>query len=320
MTTDLYATVTARIIAALEAGTPPWIRPWRGGGADAAPANATTARAYRGINILLLNLRAMASGYSRSRWLTFQQALSVGAHVRKGEQGTQIVFFKLHEVDKGGAGGAEPTAPAEDRRVVPLLRSFTVFNVDQVDGLPEALAAKPAAAAEWDPVEVAEGILERSGATVRHGGSRAFYAPDPDLIQLPARSAFECAGDYYATALHELTHWTGHSTRCDRPLGRRHGIDAYAYEELVAEMGSAFLTDYCGIQGRLQHASYIASWLTALRGDKRLIFTAASQAQKAADYLMPKPTDVAALMPLADAGCLSSTQFPGPHGPFPAPG
>ena len=118
---------------------------------------------------------------------------------------------------------------------------------------------------------------------------------------MPPRSAFECAGDYYATALHELTHWTGHSTRCNRAVSRRHGIDAYAFEELIAEMGAAFLTDYCGIVGRLQHASYIASWLAALRNDKRLIFTAAGQAQKAADYLLPKPTEVEAVMPVAVA-------------------
>ncbi len=297
---DLYASVTERIVAALEAGTPPWICPWRGVGVDARPANAATARPYRGINVLLLNLRAMTCGYSRSRWLTFAQALAAGGHVRKGEQGTQIVFFKMHEVDAAGLA----RQPSEERKVIPLLRAFKVFNVDQVDGLPEALAAKPAPPAGWEPLVVADNIVAESGAQIRHGGSRAFYVPDADLIQMPPRSAFDCAGDYYATALHELTHWTGHAGRCNRPLGRRHGIDAYAFEELVAEMGSAFLTDYCGIVGRMQHASYIASWLAALRNDKRLIFAAASQAQKAADYLLPKPTELAAvkpLMPLAEA-------------------
>ena len=297
--TDLYASVTERIITALEAGTPPWICPWHGVGVDARPANATSGRPYRGINVLLLNLRAMVDGFAHSRWLTFQQALAVGGHVRRGEQGTQVVFFKLHEVDKPGA--AHPGADDADRRVVPLLRAFTVFNVEQVDGLPEPLAARSPAPAGWEPLQVAEDILGASGAVVRHGGSRAFYMPDADLIQLPPQTALDCAGDYYATALHELTHWTGHASRCNRPLGRRQGIDAYAFEELVAEMGAAFLTDHCGIVGRLQHASYIASWLQALRGDKRLIFTAAAQAQKAADYLLPKPTEVEAEMPLKAA-------------------
>ena len=277
---DLYASVTARIVAALEAGTSPWSCPWRGQGVDARPANATTGRVYRGINVLLLNLRAMAEGYASNRWLTFAQAQALGAHVRKGEHGSQIVFFKLHELDEPAA--AEP----DQRRVVPLLRAFTVFNVDQVDGLPEAMRAQPLPPTGWQPIEAAERILAASGARVCHGGSKAFYAPGPDQIQMPPRQAFDSAADYYATALHELTHWSGHPSRCNRPLGMRHGIDAYAFEELVAEMGSAFLADYCGLVGRLQHASYIASWLQALRNDKRLIFTASSQAQKAADFLL----------------------------------
>ena len=286
---DTYTAITQRIIEALEAGTPPWSCPWRGSGVDSRPANATTARPYRGINVLLLNLQAMLQGYSSSRWLTYQQARAADAWVRKGEQGTQIVFFKMHDFDKASHPESDGSA---DRRLVPLLRLFTVFHVSQCEGLPEALIEKPAEPSTWEPLEQAERILVGSGAHVQHGGSRAFYAPGPDLIQMPPRSAFDCAGDYYATALHELTHWTGHESRCNRPLGRRHGIEAYAYEELVAEMGSAFLTDHCGLVGRVEHASYIASWLQALKNDKRLIFTAASQAQKSADYLLPKPTEV----------------------------
>lgn len=295
---DLYETVTRQIIAALEAGTPPWQCPWRGAGVDARPANATSGRMYRGVNVLLLNLRALVDGFQHSRWLTFQQALAVGGHVRKGERGTQIVFFKMHEFDKAAHPDSDGSA---DRRVVPLLRAFTVFNVDQIDGLPEGLVPAPLEPGSWEPLDAADHILARSGAQIRHGGSKAFYAPDPDLIQLPPQSAFDCAGDYYATALHELTHWTGHPSRCNRVLGRRHGIDAYAFEELVAEMGSAFLTDYCGLVGRIQHASYIASWLEALRNDKRLIFTAASQAQRAADFLLSAGSQEPALSASADA-------------------
>lgn len=295
---DLYATVTQRIIAALEAGTPPWQCPWRRDGADSRPANATTGRPYRGVNVLLLNLQAMSCGYRSSRWLTYQQARAADAYVRKGEQGTLIVFFKMREVDKASH---QEAANDPERRLVPLLKASTVFNVDQVDGLPDDLMPPPLEPGSWEPRDAAEHILTESGATVQHGGSKAFYAPGPDLIQLPPRSAFDCAGDYYATALHELTHWTGHPSRCNRPLGRRRGIDAYAFEELVAEMGSAFLTDYCGLVGRMQHASYVASWLQALRKDKRLIFTASSQAQKAADYLLPELTEAEAVMPLAEA-------------------
>ncbi|MDE2160964.1 MAG: DUF1738 domain-containing protein, partial [Burkholderiales bacterium] len=280
-----------------EAGTPPWIRPWTGSDLDAAPANATTLRQYRGINVLLLNLQSMSRGFERNRWLTFQQALNVGACVRRGEHGTPVVFFKMHELDTVGA----ERWPSEERRVIPLLRSFTVFNVSQVDGLPEALAAPIVEPGSWEPLDAADRILADSGAKFRHGGARAFYAPSEDLIQLPPQTAFSTATDYYATALHELTHWTGHPSRCNRVLGKRHGIDAYAFEELIAEMGAAFLTSHCRLPGRLQHDSYIASWLQALKNDKRLIFTAASQAQKAADYLLPEPTEVAALMPLAEA-------------------
>jgi antirestriction protein ArdC len=179
--------------------------------------------------------------------------------------------------------------------VVPLLRTFTVFNAAQIDGLPPALVAPEVEPCSvWDASATADRILDDSGARIRHGGARAFYLVSEDLIQLPPHSAFANAGDYYATALHELTHWTGHPGRCDRPLGKRHGIDAYAFEELIAEMGAAFLTNHCRLPGKLQHASYIASWLTALRGDKRLIFSAASQAQKAADFLIPQPLTVEA--------------------------
>jgi antirestriction protein ArdC len=291
---DIYQSVTDQIIAALEAGTPPWICPWQGNDADMAPANLSTRRRYRGINVLLLNLQSMLHGYGSNRWLTFQQARSLGACVRKGEHGTAIVFFKMHELGTA----ADPEAA---RRVVPLLRTFTVFNAAQVDDLPPALTPVIEPYAAWDASLAADRILEESHARIRHGGARAYYMPSEDVIQLPPHTSFANATDYYATALHELTHWTGHPDRCSRPLGRRHGIDAYAFEELVAEMGSAFLTNHCRLPGKLQHESYIASWLTALRNDKRLIFSAASLAQRAADYLLPCTTEQDEVMPLAAA-------------------
>lgn len=255
---DLYQTVTEQVVIALESGTQPWIRPWTGADHDPVPANATTRRPYRGINVLLLNMHSVARGFEHNRWLTFQQALSVGACVRKGEHGTPVVFFKMHEV---GAGDVEQR-PADARKVIPLLRSFTVFNVAQVDGLPAALVPATAPVNVWDALDIADELIRASGADVRHGGSRAFYTPDEDFIQLPPRAAFTSVTDYYATALHELTHWTGHEARCHRVLGKRHGIDAYAFEELIAEMGSAFLSSHCRLPGKLQHASYIGSWLT----------------------------------------------------------
>ena len=278
---DLYQTVTAKIITALEAGTAPWICPWATSPGLALPANLSSGRAYRGVNVLLLNMQQMAHGYSLNRWLTFNQARALGGCVRKGEHGSTIVFFKLLERDEA--------ANDERRKVIPLLRAFTVFNAAQVDGLPEAMTAVPAPPEGWSPVDAAEAVLEASGAVIRHGGDKAFYSPAQDIIQLPNAGQFPQAVAYYAIALHELTHWTGAPDRCNRPLLGRQHIEAYAYEELVAEMGAAFLCSHCGIAGELQHASYISHWLTALKSDKRLIFSAASQAQKAVDFLLPQP-------------------------------
>ncbi len=283
---DLYQSVTDQIITALEAGTPPWVCPWARGQGSALPANLGTKRAYRGINVLLLNMQQQAHGYPLNRWLTFQQALALGGCVRKGEHGTGIVFFKILERE-----ASMPRAANDEsgRKTIPLIRSFTVFNAAQIDGLPEGLTALPAPIEGWTPIGAADEVLARSGALIRHGGDRAFYRPADDIIQMPPPAAFQQAGSYYATALHELTHWSGAPGRCNRELRSRQHIEAYAFEELVAEMGAAFLSSHCGLPGELQHASYIAHWLQALRNDKRLIFTAASLAQKAADYLLPEP-------------------------------
>ena len=295
-TVDLYAEVTNQIIAALEAGTTPWACPWDREHGSLMPANLTTSRRYRGINVLLLNLRQIAAGYPTNRWLTFQQAHSLGAHVRRGESGTRIVFFKLLERDDvpgaapdGITAGRFQAANDEpSRKVIPLLRSFTVFNEAQVEGLPAHLTWPTAPQPEGDTHAAAEALLSRSGAVIQHGGNRAFYSPSLDLIQMPPVEFFVNFERYYSTALHELTHWTGHPGRCSRALANRQHIEAYAFEELVAEMGSAFLSSHCGLQGQLHHASYIASWLQALRNDKRLVFSAASLAQKAMDFLVPE--------------------------------
>lgn len=299
-TVDLYAEVTNQIIAALEAGTSPWACPWDREHGSLMPANLSTGRRYRGINVLLLNLRQIAGGFPTNRWVTFQQAHSLGAHVRRGESGTRIVFFKLLERDDvtGGVANGIPVGrfqAANDepsRKVIPLLRSFTVFNEAQVEGLPAHLTWQQAPQPEGDTYAAAEALLARSGAVIQHGGSRAFYSPSLDLIQMPPVEFFVNFERYYGTALHELTHWTGHPSRCSRTLANRQHIEAYAFEELVAEMGSAFLSSHCGLQGELHHASYIASWLEALRNDKRLVFSAASLAQKAMDFLVPELVSV----------------------------
>ena len=279
---DVYQDVTNTIIAALQSGTPPWVHPWDAG--ELRPLNLSSGRHYRGINVVLLNLRARQCGYRLNRWLTYQQAKALGAHVRKGEQGTDVILFKLHEL--GSQTPPDCEGSAEERRVIPLMRSFTVFNAAQIADLPAAMLPEPAQKAIWQACEAAEAILETSGADIRHGGSRAYYNHTEDRIQLPEREAFASATDYARVALHELTHWTGAPSRCNRPLLGRQHIEAYAFEELVAEMGAAFLCNHCGLQATLQHAAYIESWLKALKSDKKLIFTAATQAQRAADFVL----------------------------------
>ena len=286
MSRDLYQEVTDRIIASLEAGVAPWIKPWAAD-ADPLPVNAASRRPYRGINVVLLSLAAQARGYARNAWLTYRQASELGAQVRGGERSTQIVFYQLREL-----AGAERPEMHEDElkpKVVPLLRAYHVFNVAQIDRLPERLNPPPVPAS-WDPCREAEWYLGISGVEIRHGGSMAFYSPLEDRIQLPDPSAFADRASYYATGLHESIHATGHPDRLNRVLGRRFGEAAYAMEELVAEIGSAFLCACCRLEGRLQHAEYIGEWLKVLKNDKRAVFTAATKAQQAADFLEAKAT------------------------------
>lgn len=272
MNNDFYQNVTNRIVAAIEAGTPPWVRPWSV--IDQRPHNAATKRSYRGINTVLLTLEAGLKGYASSAWLTYRQATAMGGQVRGGERGTAVVLYKLHEL---------PDAEGE-KKVIPLMRCFTVFNTAQIDGLPEtpALRARPT----FDPHVEAEAVLTASGAEVRYGSQAAYYHTALDLIYLPEKNTFTDQGAFYSTALHELVHWTGHSTRCNRNLSGRFAKDAYAAEELIAELGSAFLCAHCRIDGRLQHSAYLHSWLQVLKQDKRAIFTASAKAQQAADLLL----------------------------------
>ena len=281
MNRDLYAEVTARIIAALEAGVTPWTIPWSVD-FDPTPINAVSRRGYRGINAVLLTLESQTKGFSRNAWLTYHQAQELGAQVRAGESGSPIVFYKLQELPHMTT--VEELEDQPRLKVVPLLRNFTVFNVAQVDRLPEGLRVKEAIAS-WDPQQAAETILKSSGADIRHGGYMAFYDPADDRIQLPERGHFHDGAAYYSTALHELTHWTGHAKRLNRTLESRFGGAAYAMEELIAEMGSAFLCASCYLEGRMRHAGYIDRWLEVLRRDKRAVFAAAAKAQKATDYI-----------------------------------
>lgn len=271
---DMYQTVTDNIIRALEAGVKPWVCPWTGNGADfGLPANFSTGTAYSGINIMLLWSSAAEQGYTDSRWLTYKQAAEQGGQVRKGEHGTTIIYYKMLEKEN----------EAGETEHIPMLKTFTVFNVQQIDNLAVEYAALPAAS--FDPIEKAEALTARSGAKITEKGIQAFYRSATDEIYLPERFRFNNAADFYATQLHELIHWTGAKSRLNREKGDKYGSDKYAFEELIAELGCAFLMADLGITGDVQHESYISSWLKALNDDKRFIFKAASAASKAHRYL-----------------------------------
>ncbi len=291
---SLYDEVTARIIAELEAGRVPWVQPWSStacggaGGAGAVPClprNALTSRSYSGINILLLWASALASGWQRPGWLTFRQALAAGGNVRKGEHGTQIVyadrFTPETEKERARENGSEA-------RSIAFLKRFTVFNVAQCEGLPDELMPQPVALPEREIVPVAEAVITASGVDFRIGGDKAFYAPGADYVQVPPQQAFQDQVNYYRTCLHELTHATGHKSRLGRDLTNGFGSKDYAREELIAEMGSAFLCASLGIVPTVRHADYIGAWLEVLREDSRAIFRAASMASKASDWLLTR--------------------------------
>lgn len=283
-----YDDVTARIVAALEAGTPPWVQPWRRDGTGGSmPYNAATGRAYHGINTVLL--MGAGAGYPGNGWITFKQATDAGGHVRQGEHGVPIVFWKFSKPAPGAAGddGAAAGDDATARRA-PLCRVYYVFNLAQCDRV-ELPSRAPVAVAPSRPE--LDCWIERTGAEIRHGGDRAYYSPVGDYVQMPNRSAFPDQDHYYSTALHELTHWTGGERRLAREFGRRFGDSAYAVEELIAEMGSAFLCSAAGVPlETLQHPAYLGHWVKVLRADNRAIFTAARAAQTAADYLIAKMT------------------------------
>lgn len=280
---SLYEEVTATIITQLEEGVFPWVRPWSKAKASLGlPRNAVTKRAYSGINILVLWGAVIEGGYPSQDWLTFRQAQAAGGCVRKGERG-RTVFYADRFTPKDER---EQVESGEEARSIPFLKRFTVFNAAQCDGLPEGLVTEPAPLPERELHYAAEDLIAASGADFRIGGAQAFYSPSGDFVMVPPQPAFHHQIDYYRTALHELGHWTGHSSRLDRDQIGRFGSAPYAREELVAELASAFLCSALGIEPTVRHADYLGSWLEVLRADNRAIFRAASQASKAAEFLL----------------------------------
>ena len=273
---NFYEEMTGKIIAALEKGTAPWQRPWNG---REAHQNAFTKRCYTGVNQLALEVAGMEiDGGQDPRWLTFMQAKERGLNIKKGAKGTHVILWKPMEDKKN---------EEEDAEIVAVWQKvFTVFHASQIDGIKEYV---PPEITEIESHERAEKIIADSKAKIVFGGGRAFYRPADDFIQLPPKEDFKTTEGYYSTLLHELTHWTGHESRLNRGFGKSYTPE-YAFEELVAEMGSLFVSSIAGIKqtdGEFQnHASYVGSWLKELKHDSKYIFKAAAQANKAAEFLM----------------------------------
>lgn len=282
---DLHQEVTDRILAELEKGAAPWVKPWSSfaGGNAGQPVNALTNRPYSGCNVILLWIAQQDNpAWTCARFVTFKQALELGGNVRKGEHGTKVYFWKPYI-----AKDRKPDADPEDKVKALVMREYTVFNVGQCENLPDRVTGvgpvKVRNKCERDPV--ADEYLTATGAVITEGQGEAAYYPSRDTIGLPAFAAFKDADNFYCTAFHELTHWTKQSGRCDRKLTNKFGSADYALEELVAELGAAFQCAEFGFDGDLRSAGYIQHWISLLKDDKKAFFTAASAAQKAVNYL-----------------------------------
>ena len=297
MNTDVYEKVTNKIIAELEKGERPWMKPWN---AEHAAGKITrplrhNGLPYSGINILMLWAEAMEKGYNTPLWMTFKQAQELGGHVRKGEHGSLVVYANtLVKTEPNGETGED------EEHKIPFMKGYTVFNVEQIDDLPAhyyATAQEPQLDAA-QRLEHAEQFFKNTGADIRYGGNRAYYSTATDHVHMPPFEFFKDPESFYETQLHECVHWSRHPSRLDRDFGRKKwGDEGYAMEELVAELGSAFLSADLGLtpEVREDHAAYLASWLKVLKEDKRAIFSAAAHEQRAAEFrhsLQPSPAPV----------------------------
>ena len=290
---DVYTRITNKIIADLEQGVRTWMKPWNAGNTAGRITRPLRHNGlpYSGINILMLWAEAEDKGFTTPTWMTFKQALELDAHVKKGEKGSLVVYANSITRTEENAKGEEA------EREIHYMKGYTVFNVEQIEGLPEQYYGKPVVQnTTIERISEAEAFFAGTKAEIRYRGNRAFYSNEGDYIQMPIIETFRDAESFYATLAHEAAHWTKHPTRLDRSFGRKSwGDEGYAQEELVAEMASAFLCADLGItpEVRDDHAQYIANWLTVLKNDKRAVFTAASHAQKAVDFLHgPSNSDI----------------------------
>ena len=284
---DIYARITERIVADLEQGVRPWVRPW-----SAAHATSRITRPlrhngepYTGMNVLLLWSEGMARGFVSSTWMTFKQAVELGGHVRKGESGSIVIYASRFTKTETDAHGGEV------ERDIPFLKTYSVFNGEQIEGLPDHFHRPPGPVLDpIERIEHADRFFANTGAVIRHGGTAAFYSPSTDHVQMPPFETFRDAASYVAVLSHESIHWTAHASRVGRDLSRyAKDRSERAREELVAEIGSALLCADLGIVPELEprpdHAAYLATWLTVLANDKRAIFAAAAHAQRGVAFL-----------------------------------
>ena len=288
---DLYQEVTDKIIAALESGTTPWQQPWKNVNLGAL-RNGVSRKPYRGINTLLLYVSGMVNHRADPRYVSFKQCQQNGWKVKKGAKSERVYFFKPMMVDERDSASGLPVIDAATgkprQKQIPYLQTTPVFNAEDIEGIPQIVAGEE----NFTPIEAGEALIQRCPVPIHYGGNRAFYNPKDDVITMPPKAQFEHAEDFYSVAAHEMLHMAGSSTpkRLCREFGKRFGDDAYAFEELVAEIGSLTISNSCGLPAKIDnHASYIEHWLKVLRQDKKAIFLAAAKAGEAVDYLMGKP-------------------------------
>jgi antirestriction protein ArdC len=288
MSSLIYQQVTDQIIKQLEQGATPWVKQWQG--STSGSHNVISGKGYNGINTIILGMAEATNGYQSGEWATYKQWLTVGAQVKKGTKGTTIIFYSP-------VSGSKVTAAREEKSYHYVLKSYSVFNAAQVDGY----TAPAAPVKTFNSIAALEALAADTGAEIKHGGDKAFYSPSQDFIQMPQKTDFSSEAAYYATLLHELTHWSGAESRLARDLSGRFGNEAYAAEELVAELSAAFLCASYQIDGDLRHAGYIASWLRVLKNDNKAIFKAAALAQKSADYIKAFSTGEALEQPVEES-------------------
>jgi antirestriction protein ArdC len=278
---DIYTRVTDAIVKAIEAGSGEYQMPWTvRQDKGFSPVSISTCKPYRGVNTLVLWAQAQSKGYASALWGTYKHWQGIGGQVRKGEKGSPVVYWGTWEEQSQ----TDPEARGEKHL---FCKGYTVFNLEQVDGVKLPRKWEPKLSVK-ERLQVAEEFFDAVGVQIRDGGNRAYYSPStPEAVYMPGFEQFSEAEGYYSVLAHETTHWTSHTTRCDRQLGKRFGSEEYAMEELIAELGSAYTMARLELEmePRADHAKYIENWLRVLKGDKKAIFTAASQAQKASDWL-----------------------------------